>query len=156
TDVDAAVGSLRRRIDNIDDPDLRYEMAVDMFGEASELDPRDPFLATFQQAYRDELGRPGEVIGMQFTTDARFVRNQAGIPAVASTSSTTGASGRLSSSSSTFPTSGSCAWSRCDGSSAASGPRRRPRNGGPHRAASTPAPQACWAPSPRWRWSSAT
>jgi succinyl-diaminopimelate desuccinylase len=78
----SALASLRSKIDAIDDADLRYSIEVATFGEASQLDPDDAFLATFQQAYQKVLGQPGPVIGMQFTTDARFVRNQAGIPAI--------------------------------------------------------------------------
>ena len=78
---DTAVASLRRRIEAADD-DLDYEIETLMFGEASQMDDAEPFLARFQRAYAAELGAPGPVIGMQFTTDARFVRNQAGIPAV--------------------------------------------------------------------------
>lgn len=80
----AALETVRRKLDAVaaGDPDVRYTIDVHTFGEASEL-PRDhPFLATFQEAYAAELGAPGPVIGMQFTTDARFVRNQAGIPAL--------------------------------------------------------------------------
>jgi succinyl-diaminopimelate desuccinylase len=82
TAADTAVASLRAKIDALDDPELRYEIEVDNFGEGSELSPDDPFIAQFQAAYTEALGAPGPVIGMQFTTDARFVRNQAGIPAI--------------------------------------------------------------------------
>ena len=82
SDLDGAIESLRRKIDALDDPELDYDIAVDMYGEASELDRSDPFLATFQHAYETVLGAPGPIIGMQATTDARFVRNQAGIPAL--------------------------------------------------------------------------
>jgi acetylornithine deacetylase/succinyl-diaminopimelate desuccinylase len=81
-DLDAALASVRSRIDGIDDADLQYRMDVDMFGEASELPRDDPFLSLLQSCYRDVLAEDGPVIGMQFTTDARFVRNQAGIAAV--------------------------------------------------------------------------
>jgi succinyl-diaminopimelate desuccinylase len=82
TSLEAGLASLRSVIDGIGDPDLHYEIAVDMFGEPSELDRSDPFLQTFQDAYTAVLGAPGPMLGMQFTTDARFVRNDAGIPAI--------------------------------------------------------------------------
>jgi len=82
TGLEAAVAGLRSRVDAIDDADLRYELEVTTFGEASELDRGHPFVAAVQGAIRSALGAEAEVIGMSFTTDARFVRNQARIPAV--------------------------------------------------------------------------
>jgi acetylornithine deacetylase/succinyl-diaminopimelate desuccinylase family protein len=82
TTAEQALASLRHRIEAIGDPFLSYDMAVHVFGEASELDLADPFLAFVQQAYAQALGRPGTIMGMRFTTDARFVRNQAGVPTV--------------------------------------------------------------------------
>lgn len=82
TTEEQALASLRHRIEAIGDPFLRYEMAVHVFGEASELDLADPFLAFVQDAHVAALGRAGTIIGMQFATDARFVRNQAGISTV--------------------------------------------------------------------------
>jgi acetylornithine deacetylase/succinyl-diaminopimelate desuccinylase family protein len=76
-----ALESVRRKIETAD-PTANYELETLVFGEASELPADDAFLARFQDAYRSALGREGEIIGMQFTTDARFVRNQALIPAV--------------------------------------------------------------------------
>jgi acetylornithine deacetylase/succinyl-diaminopimelate desuccinylase-like protein len=73
---------LREKIDSVADPDLRYDLTLDVFGEASELHPADPFVARVQQALAAVLGAPQPVIGMTFATDARFVRNDAGIPAV--------------------------------------------------------------------------
>jgi succinyl-diaminopimelate desuccinylase len=61
---------------------LRYDFEVDMFGEASEMPETDPWVDSVGAAVERATGaRPG-VIGMSFTTDARFVRNQAGIPTV--------------------------------------------------------------------------
>lgn len=81
TQAEAEAG-LRARIDAIGDLDLRYDLEVDVYGEASELDPSHEFVGQVQAAMVDALGREAPVIGMGFTTDARFVRNQAGIPAV--------------------------------------------------------------------------
>lgn len=73
---------LRARIDAIGDPELRYDLDLGPFGEASELDSGHPFVAVVQKALTAALGSEQDVIGMTFATDARFVRNQAGIPAV--------------------------------------------------------------------------
>ncbi|MGH9178601.1 MAG: M20 family metallopeptidase [Acidimicrobiales bacterium] len=80
--AESAEASLRARIDAIGDPDLRYELSPDVYGEASELDRSHPLVDDVQAALSAVRGRPSPVIGMRFTTDARFVRNQAGIPAV--------------------------------------------------------------------------
>ena len=73
---DDAVAQLRARIESV--PDLRYDLDVITYGEGSEQDPDHPFVALLQQA----VGGGAQTIGMAFTTDARFVRNQAGIPTV--------------------------------------------------------------------------
>jgi acetylornithine deacetylase/succinyl-diaminopimelate desuccinylase family protein len=73
---------LRERIDAIGDPDLRYDLELDVFGEASEIDAGHPFVATVQGALAAVLGAEQPTTGMTFATDARFVRNDAGIPAV--------------------------------------------------------------------------
>ncbi len=78
----SAEAEVRARIDAIGDADLRYDLDADVFGEASELDRSHPFVADVQSAIAAVLGQPAPVIGMRFTTDARFVRNQAGIPTV--------------------------------------------------------------------------
>ncbi len=77
-----AEAELRARIDAIDDPELAYDMETLVFGEASELEPGHPFVRRLQVAMTAVLGAPQPLIGMPFATDARFVRNQAGIPAV--------------------------------------------------------------------------
>ena len=63
-------------------PDLRYDLDVDMFGEASEMPADDPWAKQVGAAVARVDGKQPDVIGMSFTTDARFVRNQAGIPTV--------------------------------------------------------------------------
>lgn len=79
--AEGTLDTVRRKIDAAD-PTATYDVETLVFGEASEMARDDPFLERVQRAYRAALGRDGEIIGMQFTTDARFVRNQAGIPAV--------------------------------------------------------------------------
>jgi succinyl-diaminopimelate desuccinylase len=46
------------------------------------MSPGDPWVKQVGDAVARATGRTPEVIGMTFTTDARFVRNQAGIPTV--------------------------------------------------------------------------
>ena len=79
---EATEAEVRRLIDAIDDPELSYDLESQVFGEASELDTDHPFVARMQAALTTTLGRPAPVIGMVFATDARFMRNQAGIPAI--------------------------------------------------------------------------
>ena len=73
---------LRARIDALDDPELRYDLVIDVFGEASELDMGHGLVQQVQDAVAAVTGTRPDPIGMTFATDARFVRNQAGIPAV--------------------------------------------------------------------------
>jgi succinyl-diaminopimelate desuccinylase len=77
-----AVDDVRRLIDRIDDPELRYELAPIVFGEASELRVDHPWVAEVGSTIEAVTGRRPRVIGMPFATDARFMRNQASIPAV--------------------------------------------------------------------------
>ncbi len=44
--------------------------------------PHDPWVKYVGDAVAAATGRQPDIIGMTFTTDARFVRNQAGIPTV--------------------------------------------------------------------------
>ncbi len=61
---------------------LRYRFDLDTYGEASEMPADDPWVKLVGSAVGRATGREPGVIGMTFTTDARFVRNQAGIPTV--------------------------------------------------------------------------
>ena len=73
---------IRELIDAVGIDGLRYEFEVDMFGEASEMAVADPWVKYVGDAVTMATGRQPDIIGMTFTTDARFVRNQAGIPTV--------------------------------------------------------------------------
>ena len=73
---------IRARIDSAGIADLRYRFELDTFGEASEMDPAEAWVAQVGEAVKRATGEQPSVIGMSFTTDARFVRNQAGIPTV--------------------------------------------------------------------------
>jgi succinyl-diaminopimelate desuccinylase len=73
---------LREKIDAIGDPELRYDLELGVFGEASEIEPTHPFVGRVQEALAAALGAEQPTTGMTFATDARFVRNDAGIPAV--------------------------------------------------------------------------
>jgi acetylornithine deacetylase/succinyl-diaminopimelate desuccinylase len=77
-----AVAQLRALVDTV--ADLEYDLDVVVYGEASELDPAHPFVEQVRQAIvaTGTGDTQPATIGMAFTTDARFVRNQAGIPAV--------------------------------------------------------------------------
>jgi len=62
--------------------DMNYEVALLSEGEPSELDPNHAFVASLRKAVASVRGQAPELIGMTFTTDARFLRNQAGIPTI--------------------------------------------------------------------------
>jgi succinyl-diaminopimelate desuccinylase len=78
----AALADLKARIEAVGIEGLRYDIEVLSFGEASEQDPSDPFVARVRGAVAAATGTDPPLIGMTFTTDARFMRNQAGIPTV--------------------------------------------------------------------------
>lgn len=79
---ESTLRELRQKIEAAGVEGLRYDLAVKVFGEASELVPDDDFLRQVGEAVtRATDDKPG-TIGMSFTTDARFVRNQAKVPAV--------------------------------------------------------------------------
>ena len=80
--AESTVGELRARIDAAGVEGLRYDLDVLVFGEASELRADHPWAAQVRAAVAAATGAEPATIGMSFTTDARFVRNQAGIPAV--------------------------------------------------------------------------
>ena len=80
--LESTLAEVEARVRGVGDEDLRYEIEVEVFGEASELDAHHPFAALVGRCLSQTLGRDPAVIGMPFTTDARFVRNDAGVPAV--------------------------------------------------------------------------
>lgn len=80
--LEAALAGIRERIDASGVAGLHYDLGVLVFGEASELDPGHPWATQVRAAVASATGVEPATIGMSFTTDARFVRNQAGIPAV--------------------------------------------------------------------------
>jgi succinyl-diaminopimelate desuccinylase len=80
--VDSTVAELRAAIDAAAIEGLRYDLDVLVFGEASELAADHPWARQVAGAVEAVTGAPPPTIGMSFTTDARFVRNQAGVPAV--------------------------------------------------------------------------
>lgn len=79
---ESTLAEVEAKIRAVGDPDLRYEIDVEVFGEASELDEEHPWAALVGRCIAEATGRQPDVIGMPFTTDARFVRNRAGVPAV--------------------------------------------------------------------------
>ena len=82
TSLDEAIAGLRRRIDGAGLAAIDYDIEVRDYGEGSEMSVDHPFAALVRQCITAVTGRATPTIGMTFTTDARFVRNQAGIPAV--------------------------------------------------------------------------
>ena len=78
----SAVAEIRARVDAAGVEGLRYEFSVDTFGEASEMSADDPWVKQVGAAVERATGTQPGIIGMSFTTDARFVRNQARIPTV--------------------------------------------------------------------------
>ncbi|MGH9122200.1 MAG: M20 family metallopeptidase, partial [Acidimicrobiales bacterium] len=80
--LEEALAQVRRRIESAGVEGLNYELEVVEFAEGSEMPADDPFALGVRDAVEAETGRRPQVVGMTFTTDARFVRNQAGIPAV--------------------------------------------------------------------------
>jgi len=80
--LEQALAVVEAKLAAVGDPDLRYDLDVEVFGEASEMDAGHPFAALMRRCLAEATGRTPEVIGMPFTTDARFLRNDAGVPAV--------------------------------------------------------------------------
>ncbi len=80
--VSSATEEIIARIDGAAVDGLSYTFEVDTFGEASEMPSSDPFASLVRSCVASITGSDPDVIGMTFTTDARFVRNQAKIPAV--------------------------------------------------------------------------
>lgn len=80
--VESTQAEIEARIHAAGIDGLRYRFELDTFGEASEMSAGDPWVKHVGDAVARATGREPGVIGMSFTTDARFVRNQAGIPAV--------------------------------------------------------------------------
>jgi acetylornithine deacetylase/succinyl-diaminopimelate desuccinylase family protein len=78
----STLDELRRSIDALHVTDLDYDIDVLVFGEASELQSEHPWVDFLQAHIAAELGAPATVLGMTFATDARFVRNDAGVPAI--------------------------------------------------------------------------
>ncbi len=79
---DGTVAELRAKVDAAGVEGLRYTFDVDTFGEASEMPADEPWVKQVGAAVERGTGRQPGIIGMSFTTDARFMRNQAGIPTV--------------------------------------------------------------------------
>lgn len=85
TTLDQAVEGVHAQLRAAGLSDVDYELKVSDFGEGSEMSQDHPFarlVAQCVQRGRGEGCPPPRTIGMTFTTDARFVRNQAGLPAV--------------------------------------------------------------------------
>ncbi|WP_226351683.1 M20 family metallopeptidase [Pseudonocardia sp. ICBG601] len=83
---DTVDGALAGIVDRISSLGLTrgadYEIEVETFCEASEIDGDHPFVSEVAEATSAMTGRPAERTGLPFTTDARFMRNQLGILSV--------------------------------------------------------------------------
>lgn len=64
------------------DPDARFELEVENFAEASQQDPQSPIVRAVAAAVESVVGGPAEYYVSPGSSDARFLRNQAGIPTV--------------------------------------------------------------------------
>jgi acetylornithine deacetylase/succinyl-diaminopimelate desuccinylase len=80
--LDDALGGLRRRVKAAGLEGVEYEIEVFDYGEGSEMSADHPFAELVRRSISAVTGTSPHTIGMTFTTDARFVRNQARIPAV--------------------------------------------------------------------------
>lgn len=83
---DTQAGAVAGIIDRISSLGLTrgadYEIEVETFCEPSEIDGEHPFVTDVAEAVEKATGRPAGRTGLPFTTDARFMRNQLGIPSV--------------------------------------------------------------------------
>lgn len=83
---DTEEGVVRGIIDRISSLGLTagsdYELEVERFCEPSEIDAADPFVGQISNSFTTMTGREPGTTGLPFTTDARFMRNQLGIPSV--------------------------------------------------------------------------
>lgn len=82
TGLEEALAGLRRQIDGAGVNGIDYQIEVSDYGEGSEMSPEHPFAQLVRRCISSVTGDMPDTIGMTFTTDARFLRNQAGIPAV--------------------------------------------------------------------------
>ena len=80
--MEDALAGLHQRLADSGLGDSGYQIRLDDFGEGSEMSPDHPFVELVRQCVATATGSVPATIGMTFTTDARFVRNQGGLPAV--------------------------------------------------------------------------
>jgi len=80
--LDDAVGGLRERLWAAGLGGTDFEIEVRDYGEGSEMGAAHPFAELVRRCVASATGDVPPIIGMTFTTDARFLRNQGRIPAV--------------------------------------------------------------------------
>lgn len=80
--AESTQAEIERKIGDTGIAGLRYTVELDTFGEASEMAADHPWVKLVGDSVSRATGRNPAIIGMTFTTDARFVRNQGGIPTV--------------------------------------------------------------------------
>lgn len=80
--TEKVLSDVRRVLDRLgaEDPTFRAEVSVHLEGSPSWISPDEPIVKAVQQAYREVMGRPIGVGGVMTTSDARFLRIDAGIP----------------------------------------------------------------------------
>ncbi|HET9058815.1 MAG TPA: ArgE/DapE family deacylase, partial [Acidimicrobiales bacterium] len=76
--IEEAVAGIERRLAEAGLSGIDYTIEVEDFGEGSEMSPDDPFASLVRSCVASVTGTEPPTIGMSFTTDARFVRNQGG------------------------------------------------------------------------------
>ena len=75
TDVRAVLDRLRA-----EDPDFRADLSVHIEGSPSTIHPDEPIVQALQRAYEEVRKEPIGIGGVMSTSDARFLRVEAGIP----------------------------------------------------------------------------
>ncbi len=79
-DKDVIEGSIRRTLDRIDD--LDYELEEIVFARGMKTDTSSRIVQTCAEAAEEVLGGSQEFIGLNISTDGRFLVNNTGIPTV--------------------------------------------------------------------------
>lgn len=80
--LDSLIAGIEHRIATVGlEPD-EYDLEVQTYCEPSEISVDAPFVGILSKSFREMTGRDAAFTGLPFTTDARFIRNQLGLPAV--------------------------------------------------------------------------
>lgn len=76
------LADVQRLIDELkaEDPNFEADISVYLEGESSWHEPDEPIVKEIQRAYQEVMGKPLAAGGVPSTSDARFLRNNCGIP----------------------------------------------------------------------------